>query len=64
MYIVAIAKIADSRPIIALNKLFDLHYCLTVEFLVQIISTGIRKSNVNIIIDTKLQPYDSLHSSN
>ena len=54
MYIVAIDKIADSHQIIAFIKLFVLHYSiirpigLSVEFCCM--------SNVNIIVDTKLQP--------
>ena len=66
----AIAKIADSQQIIAF---YELLFCiilsirpisLTMHFVADNIKLIFSKSNVNIIVDTKLQPNNSLHSSN
>ena len=65
--IVAIAKKADSQQTIAFNKLF---VCCIRPLGVQrnLVADNIKlifsMSNVNIIVDTKLQPNNSLHSSN
>ena len=70
MYTVAIAKKADSQQIIAFYKsLFCIilsirPISLTVEFVADNIKLIFSKSNVNIIVDTKLQHNNSLHSSN
>ena len=65
----AIAKIADSQQIIAFYKLL---FCiilsirpisLTAEFVADDIKLIFSKSNVNNIVDTKLQPNNYLHSS-
>ena len=70
MNIVAIAKIADSQQIHAFNKLFICiilsirPISLTVEFVSDDIKLIFSMSNMNIIVNTKLQPNNSLHSSN
>ena len=68
MYIVAFAKIADSYQIIAFNIFFIIlsirPISLTVEFVADNIQLIFSMSNVNIIVDTKLKPNNSLHSSN
>ena len=70
MYTVAIAKIADSQQIIAFYLLV---FCIILSirpislqwnFVSDNIKLIFSKSNVNIIVDTKLQPNNSLHSSN
>ena len=69
MYIVAIAKIADSQQIIAFNNFFALFYqldplVLQWNFVADNIKLIFSMSNVNIIVDTELQPNNSLQRSN
>ena len=71
MYTVAIAKIADSQQIIAFDNLLFCsilsirpisYIVLQWSFVADNIKLIFSKSNVNIIVDTKLQPNNSLHS--
>ena len=70
LYTVAIAKIADSQQIIAFYKLFFAIFYLLDPLVLQwnFVADNIKlifsKSNVNNIVDTKMQPNNSLHSSN
>ena len=58
MYIVAIAKIADSQQILAFNKLF-VFIILSIRPMSLIVEFCCM-SNVNIIVDAKLQPNNNL----
>ena len=74
MYIVATVKKLTHNKIISFDKLFVLHYfafffpldplVLHWHFVADNIKLIFSMSNVNIIVGTKLQPNNSLHSSN
>ena len=60
MHHVAIAEIADSQQIIALN-LINYLFCIILLFRpISLIEEFCCMSNVNIIVDTKLQPNNNL----